>query len=659
MPSGRKRERDSGIGDDSILESEDEGTPARRGFLYPGTNYLGPGNQFPNGEPTSNVDRMAMRHDASYAHAATPEEVDEADAQLMQDAWKEGGLQGIAAAGGMAIKRTAEAAFGSIYPTEEQMASNAAKRGLDQAVESQAKRPELANENANPRAQKGGQAPEPMAGEGEAQGGIGGGVANKGLQQESNLKQPQGTVKLCDSLKEDTVLINQIHFFLASILLPFLWSGPILNKFKQFIQKNRHVDMFQWDPCMAKIINQQQYVVSRISEAGEPEYTPLSMNNRFEALFCKTNNTHTSSMGFGSGWSVNAGGGWRDAKWNLGKYMEAADDTDFYFDEDHAGDRATFQSLKFQGTAIYNTEIENAHYYNHFYRPKSLFPSHNVDQQHLIVPFDDVNQENCNWNNTFNRTHTDMTDRFDNYVVKTGINETVTFNNKPCRPNQNYDYNIRQFGVGTRLTQAESEINVNLNANMNTRFPLTSYYLAITYDQTTKEIIATSVVRSRGEQPETTVAGMPLLYVPIHQWVMFEEIRKKTTENSAELTGHLIMHHYPTTYAPQLSSNDFYFMHPEKKGPLRSYLGFGMVVDLLMNYERQRGYISGTIDITKSVTAFHNQRHNFLERDNLGTDPLANQAESLGLVPLRAVDCPIREDSKDLDLSKSVIRFCY
>jgi hypothetical protein len=37
-----------------------------KGYLYPGTHYLGPGNPLNNGPPTSDADRIAQQHDYDY-----------------------------------------------------------------------------------------------------------------------------------------------------------------------------------------------------------------------------------------------------------------------------------------------------------------------------------------------------------------------------------------------------------------------------------------------------------------------------------------------------------------------------------------------------------------------------------------------------------------
>jgi len=39
-----------------------------KGFLYPGTRYLGPGNPTHNGRPTSATDALARKHDIQYGY---------------------------------------------------------------------------------------------------------------------------------------------------------------------------------------------------------------------------------------------------------------------------------------------------------------------------------------------------------------------------------------------------------------------------------------------------------------------------------------------------------------------------------------------------------------------------------------------------------------
>lgn len=47
----------------------DSGIGSSRGFLFPGHNYLGPGNPENNGPPTNRVDQAAQHHDTAYGEA--------------------------------------------------------------------------------------------------------------------------------------------------------------------------------------------------------------------------------------------------------------------------------------------------------------------------------------------------------------------------------------------------------------------------------------------------------------------------------------------------------------------------------------------------------------------------------------------------------------
>lgn len=50
-----------------------------RRFLFPGHNYLGPGNPLNNGPPLSKADSIAQQHDQSYNTAKSKEDIFSAD----------------------------------------------------------------------------------------------------------------------------------------------------------------------------------------------------------------------------------------------------------------------------------------------------------------------------------------------------------------------------------------------------------------------------------------------------------------------------------------------------------------------------------------------------------------------------------------------------
>lgn len=53
--------------------------PRRMQILWPGHNYMGPGNPLENGEPTTNADKTARIHDYAYAHAWSEADIKHAD----------------------------------------------------------------------------------------------------------------------------------------------------------------------------------------------------------------------------------------------------------------------------------------------------------------------------------------------------------------------------------------------------------------------------------------------------------------------------------------------------------------------------------------------------------------------------------------------------
>lgn len=91
-------------------------------FLYPGHNYLGPGNPLNNGTPVSNADRIAEKHDWQYHEATSQEEIFKSDQQAIglfaADFLKSPNLASASGAVGLAIKHGTESLIGNvIYPS--------------------------------------------------------------------------------------------------------------------------------------------------------------------------------------------------------------------------------------------------------------------------------------------------------------------------------------------------------------------------------------------------------------------------------------------------------------------------------------------------------------------------------------------------------------
>lgn len=91
-------------------------------FLYPGHNYLGPGNPLYNGTPVDEADKIAQKHDWAYHHAHTQEDVYSADKEAINnfysDFLKNPNLPSLAGAVGLSIKHSTESTLDHVfYPT--------------------------------------------------------------------------------------------------------------------------------------------------------------------------------------------------------------------------------------------------------------------------------------------------------------------------------------------------------------------------------------------------------------------------------------------------------------------------------------------------------------------------------------------------------------
>nr|QVW56839.1 MAG: putative structural protein VP1 [Phylloscopus inornatus ambidensovirus] len=103
-----------------------------KGTLFPGYNYLGPGNPLDNGEPVNEVDDIAKQHDIAYENAYTPKQINKADIDAIAK-FKEHilGSHAVAATAGytgLTAKRDYEALAGVVYPSSATLKSHAVKR---------------------------------------------------------------------------------------------------------------------------------------------------------------------------------------------------------------------------------------------------------------------------------------------------------------------------------------------------------------------------------------------------------------------------------------------------------------------------------------------------------------------------------------------------
>ena len=90
-------------------------------FLYPGHNYLGPGNPLENGPVVNEADLIAKEHDYAYAYANSKDDVFNADRQaideFVQDFKKNPNLPSLAGAAGLGVKHFFEKSLNKVvYP---------------------------------------------------------------------------------------------------------------------------------------------------------------------------------------------------------------------------------------------------------------------------------------------------------------------------------------------------------------------------------------------------------------------------------------------------------------------------------------------------------------------------------------------------------------
>lgn len=90
-------------------------------FLYPGHNYLGPGNPLENGPTVDNADKIAKAHDYEYHNATSAKEVFQSDEKAIRsfatDFVTSPNLPSAAGAVGLTAKHIFEKALGHpVYP---------------------------------------------------------------------------------------------------------------------------------------------------------------------------------------------------------------------------------------------------------------------------------------------------------------------------------------------------------------------------------------------------------------------------------------------------------------------------------------------------------------------------------------------------------------
>ena len=90
--------------------------------LFPGHNYLGPGNPLPNGEPVDEDDAIAREHDYAYAAAKTKDDIRKADQIAIQKFSKVNNWHATVGATGLRLKNIGESFVGEqLYPDPQDM----------------------------------------------------------------------------------------------------------------------------------------------------------------------------------------------------------------------------------------------------------------------------------------------------------------------------------------------------------------------------------------------------------------------------------------------------------------------------------------------------------------------------------------------------------
>lgn len=95
---------------------ENEPKRPREGWLFPGHNWLGPGNPIDDAPAVDKADEVARTHDIAYSHAHNFEDIRTADRQAMHDFPVS--VPGVVGTIGLALKYAAETVAGPIYPRE-------------------------------------------------------------------------------------------------------------------------------------------------------------------------------------------------------------------------------------------------------------------------------------------------------------------------------------------------------------------------------------------------------------------------------------------------------------------------------------------------------------------------------------------------------------
>ena len=191
------------------------------------------------------------------------------------------------------------------------------------------------------------------------------------MQNERPLPTPQNVIKLCGNYIEDIVINKDLTMVLSNLLFPFIFMGPILQTFKDFIKNNMHFDMIQIAEHSTSIINPVQYISNVISTNGTLTSQPQQLAKMGTVGLMKWDNNHTVSM--------------QNTNFDLTPYVDPCDETDFM----HAT-AADIEKLK-------TLKVITATLLNNIWRPKNAPIKHNASQQCLIRPKNSVSDLPHNW----------------------------------------------------------------------------------------------------------------------------------------------------------------------------------------------------------------------------------------------------------------------
>ncbi|XP_039292344.1 uncharacterized protein LOC120353288 [Nilaparvata lugens] len=108
-------------------------------LLFPGHNYLGPGNPIENGEPVDSDDAIAQIHDLAYHYAECAEDIRlsdrEAIASFFSDCVENRNWHSAVGCMGIGIKYVVESCVGILYPNDGRSVPRAQYMPVDEEAQ--------------------------------------------------------------------------------------------------------------------------------------------------------------------------------------------------------------------------------------------------------------------------------------------------------------------------------------------------------------------------------------------------------------------------------------------------------------------------------------------------------------------------------------------